>query len=1108
MTELMNCLINRLVPILVVVLATAQQPAFAQRPVLEFSKWSANINVPDPVAISFDPQGRAFVTQTQRRKANDLDIRANLDWVVNDVSFQSVEQKRDFYHQRLAPGKNNSKRVADLNGDGSSDYKDLMFISELIHVLEDTDGDGTADSTKLFADGFNTEVTGIAAGVLHHQGHVYATIAPDVWKLTDTDGDGTADARQIIATGFGLHIAYAGHDMHGLTVGPDGKIYWSIGDKGINSTSAEGRTFLYPNQGGVMRCNPDGSDFEVFAHGLRNVQELAFDQYGNLFGVDNDSDKPGERERFVYIVKNMDAGWRCNYQYRGDNYNPWMDEQLWQTHRDGQAAYIIPPICYSINGPAGFAFNPGTALGPEYYNYFFLTGAPGGQQIAFQMQPDGASFQMINEHSIGNGLPIVGINFGPDGGLYGVDWGGGYPLNQTGAVWKIDDPQHVDSPIRKAVKDLLATGMESKNVNELPELLSHADQRVRLNAQFELVKRDEGERLKSLAENASTPLLGRIHAMWGLGQLNAGGSPANVRQNDDSQFRLLCTNLLSDGDPEVQFQAARLMAEAGISTPALVTLLDSPNDRVRFQALMALKDEPVVGKLGAVAESLQPSQTYLRHAVCEAMASCATAAELALLQQNSSQMTRLCAVVALRRQDAPEVAVFLADTHTTVAEEAARAIHDDFSIVPSLPMLAAAIDKVPNSVARSEAFLRRSINANYRLGGPKQFGRLITFASNPEMPAAMRIEALNALTTWRKPVPLDRVTGRFRTYSERQDDLATPATASLLAGMLLDTNSGIQAEAMKIHQEFQLLVEDSLLSQLAGSSTTDASLILESLNLLAAQQSTLLPDTLTATIGHSDDSVRMRSLELMVSSRLPAACDVMLNMYPTANSQLRQKIVKLMAELGTSAADDFLLDKSPKTLEQLGASKVAIEIMDVLKQRSDSDPKFADRQSLLNSALEEAASKSPDLAFTMCLTGGDKKTGKTIFNTHLQAQCVRCHRVGDTGSTVGPNLLGIAKKRDAAYLLRAIVTPSADIEPNYRSVVVVLASGKSLPGIKVRETDDELVIADSQGKEITIAKDDIDDVAEQNVSIMPEISKTLSLAEIRDVLAYLMSLNK
>ena len=52
------------------------------------------------------------------------------------------------------------------------------------------------------------------------------------------------------------------------------------------------------------------------------------------------------------------------------------------------------------------------------------------------------------------------------------------------------------------------------------------------------------------------------------------------------------------------------------------------------------------------------------------------------------------------------------------------------------------------------------------------------------------------------------------------------------------------------------------------------------------------------------------------------------------------------------------------------------------------------------------------------------------------------------------------------------------------------------------------MIADSQGKEITIAKDDIDDVAEQNVSIMPEISKTLSMAEIRDVLAYLMSLNK
>ena len=70
--------------------------------------------------------------------------------------------------------------------------------------------------------------------------------------------------------------------MHGLRVGPDGRIYWTIGDKGVNVTSREGRKFFYPNEGCVLRCEPDGSNFEVFAHGLRNVQETDFNELGDL----------------------------------------------------------------------------------------------------------------------------------------------------------------------------------------------------------------------------------------------------------------------------------------------------------------------------------------------------------------------------------------------------------------------------------------------------------------------------------------------------------------------------------------------------------------------------------------------------------------------------------------------------------------------------------------------------------------------------------------------------------------------------------------------------------------------------------------------------------
>jgi hypothetical protein len=349
---------------------------------LTFTKWTPDFAVPDPVSISFDNDGVAYVTQTQRRKAQDLDIRRNRDWIANDVALQTVAEKQAFFREQLSPANSdaNTRRVADLNKDGSHDWRDLTVLSEKIFRISDSNGDGLADKSELFAANFATEVTGIAAGVLWHDGHVYATVAPDVWKLADND----ASKRKSIAHGFGLHIAYAGHDMHGLTVGPDGRLYWSIGDKGISVETPDGKRHHYPNQGGVLRCEFDGSNFEVFAHGLRNVQELAFDEFGNLFGVDNDADFKGESERFVYIVEDMDAGWRCNYQYRGKDYNPWMAEKLWQPENDAQPAYLLPPISNYVNGPTGFVYNPGTALGPDYYGYFILSQFSSGRQNAFR----------------------------------------------------------------------------------------------------------------------------------------------------------------------------------------------------------------------------------------------------------------------------------------------------------------------------------------------------------------------------------------------------------------------------------------------------------------------------------------------------------------------------------------------------------------------------------------------------------------------------------------------------------------------------------------------------------------------------------------------------
>ena len=131
---------------------------------LVLQKWSGAINVPDPVACTVDPQGRVYVTSTTRRKVGDLDIREFPDWVAKDVGLTSIDAKLAFYKDVLAPGKVRAPRgsLKDNNGHGSIDWKDLTTTTERIYQLRDTDGDGIADKITVFAEGFNTPVTGIA----------------------------------------------------------------------------------------------------------------------------------------------------------------------------------------------------------------------------------------------------------------------------------------------------------------------------------------------------------------------------------------------------------------------------------------------------------------------------------------------------------------------------------------------------------------------------------------------------------------------------------------------------------------------------------------------------------------------------------------------------------------------------------------------------------------------------------------------------------------------------------------------------------------------------------------------------------------------------------
>ena len=456
---------------------------------LEVNVWAPGQLVADSLAIDIDPNGVAYVGSTPRG-SQWLDTRQHPDWVPELQRLTTTEDLRQFFRRKMATELSDTNTwITDFNKDGVRDYRDLMGVPERIFRIEDTNGDGIADTSTVVYEGFNEDIAADILGgiMIHASGDVYATIAPDLWRLRDTNGDGILDTHESISHGYSVHPSFSGHDMSALTQGPDGMIYWKIGEIGMNVVDKTGKRWAYPHTGAVLRSNPDGSDFEVYAYGVRNPQEIAFDDYGNLISADNDGDYPGEVERIIYIAEGSDTGWRSTWQFGkftdpdNNRYNPWIDEGMSKVRFAGQASYITPPVAPFTAGPSGFAYNPGTALDPAWKNHFFVTSFTGGPETArmfgFTLNGKGAGFELGEMKQMLQGVLAPGMKIGPDGAIYLTDWVRGWSPTGEGRLWRLDSVKGKGSAVRVAVQGLLKENFASRPLPQVVDLLRHEDQR-------------------------------------------------------------------------------------------------------------------------------------------------------------------------------------------------------------------------------------------------------------------------------------------------------------------------------------------------------------------------------------------------------------------------------------------------------------------------------------------------------------------------------------------------------------------------------------------------------------------------------------------------------
>ncbi len=1070
---------------------------------LELNLWASESLVGDIVGMNIDNKGRAFVTVTNRSGGSEFDIRGFRHWMIESISWDKVEDRKAFLRRELAPERSDSNTwLPDRNGDGLHDWRDLTVEKEEVYIIEDSTGDGIADRSQLYISGFNSEETDVAGAIYYFNDELFLGVGPDLWRLKDTDGDGMADQKESISYGYAIHIGFSGHGMSGLTMGPDGKIYWGIGDIGFNVVDQDGKRWYYPNQGGILRSNPDGSDFEVFAAGVRNTHEFVFDKYGNLITVDNDGDHAGEHERLVYLINGSDSGWRTNWQFgkyvdpKNNDYKVWMDEEYFRPRFEGQAAHILPPLAPYHSGPAGMSYNPGTALSEEWADHFFVAefvGAPARSAIhAFTLEPKGASFELLETQPIMKGVLATGMDIGPDGALYFTDWIDGWGTKDKGRIWKLDTPSTKGSDIRKETERILAEGFSSKTGDDLFDLLRHPDMRVRTGAQFELVRQNATEALMAAISQTDHQLM-RVHGIWGMGQLARG----------KAELAEPLTEYLRDSDPEIRTQVAKILGDIRYKPAAesIIPLLKDEYARARMfaaEALGRMEHQPAVQPIVDMLEANNDEDVYLRHAGAISLARIGDAETVTALHDHPSAAVRVAAVVALKRMEDPGVAEFLSDSDEFVVTNAARAINDDHQIKEALPDLARMLDQ---NRFMNEPLLRRAINANLYSGTPENAKRLAEFAVREGVPEEMRIEALATLSVWDNPSTLDRVTGRYRGEIERNPAVARQAIEPVISQLLTEGSTPVKIAAIETVGKLSYAeAYPALISMLKEDAATGVRIAV--LRALQEGSYSQIEEAVGIALEDPQQNVRMTALSMIPALDIAEErkVDLLASVLGSKSVVEQQSALEALGALQSEAAYKILNRQLDKFADDELMAEVQLELITAVERSSSEELKS--RLADYRSARENENSVE---AYRESLWGGSAERGRRIFYRHEGAQCTRCHAIDGRGGDVGPDLTHIARILSRDQLLESLVDPGARIAPGYGVVTATLNSGEKVQGIVVEESEKWFTIRTGEGEHITMQKSDVAERIDPP-SAMPPVGEVLTRSELRDLVEFLNTL--
>jgi len=933
--------------------------------------------------------------------------------------------------------------------------KETRSAGDRILVLEDTDSDGKADKQTVFYQGRDVDsALGICVIGEGPGRKVIVSCAPDVFVFHDDDGDLVADRKESLFTKTGQ--PQHDHSVHAFVVGPDGRWYFNFGNTGQAVHDKEGKPVVdrFGNvvnnsgkpyrEGMVFRCKPDGSDFEVLAHNFRNNYEVAVDSFGTLWQSDNDDDG-NKSVRINWVMEYGNYGYKDELTGAGwQSPRTNIEPETQQRHWHQNDPGVVPNMLLTGAGsPCGMCVYEGSLL-PERFRGSLLHCEPGVNVMrAYHVRPAEAGYAATAE-PIADGA--ADRWFRPSDVCVAPDG------SAIVADWH--DP---------------GVGGHAMGDTEKGRIYRIAPK----GSKWSVPAVDFGTVAGCVAALASPNLCTRATALERL-----------AKQPKDAVAALTKAFELA-ADPR---HKARLAWAAGMlpgqSEAWITRLATSPDEAFRIIALRMcrLTKGDVVGLVEKLAAD--PSVAVRRECAIALKGKAGDRADRAwaglVLKHKAGDRWELEAlgIGADGLWDA-RLAAWLAKIGDQWKTPVAREIVWRSRADGSAAMICGLIGDAATTTSESLALIR-AIDFQDRarvaeavpllvktIGGPDEKRRVIL----PELVMHLEpVAAADSVLTTRIEEAAGYAAGtqkfvdivqRFA-LKDRIGDLVKIASAegtaeqlaSAAVGAAIDSDMGRDAGAAAVQ------------AVLAGADPAATGRLVTAIGIRGSGRTTAL---LKGILADADAASEIKAAAVRAMAR----------------SQQGAKDLVAMAKAGELSG----------VLPQVAAMAIASCPWGDIRQAA------ADVLPMPNA---KGGEKLPPVA-DMLKRKGNPEVGKAVF---LGAgTCGKCHVVNGEGKGVGPNLSGVGAKLSREALYESILAPSAGISHSYETWTALLEDGRSVTGMLVSQSPEQIVIKGADAIDVTIPAGEVEQLIKQPVSLMPaDLATTLSAEELVDVVTWMETL--